>query len=65
PIWIVRSLIEGTVLLIGWQLGGNVGVGTLAFALLIGPLCGVTLPLFGMGKPAPAPAATPLEQRAP
>ena len=54
PIWIVRSAIEGTVLLIGWWLGGNVGVGTLAFALLIGPLCGVTLPLFGIRKPAPA-----------
>lgn len=58
PIWAVRSGIEGSVLLIGWWLGGNVGVGTLAFALLIGPLCGVTLPLFGIGRPAPA-AATP------
>lgn len=57
PIWIVRSAIEGTVLLIGWWLGGNVGVGTLAFALLIGPLCGVTLPLFGIRKPAPATVA--------
>lgn len=57
PIWVVRSLIEGTVLLIGWWLGGNVGVGTLAFALLIGPLCGVTLPLFGIRKPAPATVA--------
>ena len=59
PIWVVRSLIEGTVLLIGWWLGGNVGVGTLAFALLIGPLCGVTLPLFGIRKPAPATVAAP------
>lgn len=58
PIWAVRSGIEGSVLLIGWWLGGNVGVGTLAFALLIGPLCGVTLPLFGIGRPAPA-AGTP------
>ena len=57
PIWIVRSAIEGTVLLIGWWLGGNVGVGTLAFALLIGQLCGVTLPLFGIRKPAPAAVA--------
>ena len=38
PIWKVRSLIEGSVLLLGWWLGGNVGLGTLAFALLIGPL---------------------------
>lgn len=53
PIWIVRSAIEGVVLVIGWQLGGNVGVGTLAFALLIGPLCGITMPWFG-ATPAPA-----------
>ena len=43
-IWIVRTSIEVTVLIIGWMLGGNVGAGTLAFALLIGPMVGVTLP---------------------
>ncbi|MEN5209826.1 hypothetical protein ABE493_17125 [Stenotrophomonas terrae] len=46
PIWKVRSLIEASALAVGWSLGGNVGWGTLAFALLIGPLCGITLPLF-------------------
>jgi uncharacterized membrane protein YczE len=46
PIWAVRTGIEGSVLLIGWVLGGNVGVGTVAFALLVGPLCQWTLPLF-------------------
>lgn len=46
PIWIGRTAVELTVLLVGWLLGGNVGFGTLAFALLIGPLCGITLPLF-------------------
>lgn len=45
-IWKVRTLIEATALAIGWWLGGNVGIGTLAFTLLIGPLCGITLPLF-------------------
>lgn len=44
-IWIVRTAIEVTVLAVGWLLGGDVGVGTLAFALLIGPLVQVTLPL--------------------
>lgn len=44
-IWIVRTAIEVTVLTIGWILGGNVGLGTLAFALLIGPMVNVTLPL--------------------
>jgi uncharacterized membrane protein YczE len=45
------------VLLLGWWLGGNVGVGTLAFALLIGPLCGVTLGWFGIGRIPVVPAA--------
>lgn len=33
-----RTLIELTALAAGWALGGSVGVGTLAFALCIGPL---------------------------
>jgi len=35
---LVRTLIEVTALVGGWALGGTVGVGTLAFALGIGPL---------------------------
>jgi uncharacterized membrane protein YczE len=51
PIWGVRTGIEVTVLIVGWLLGGNVGVGTLAFALLIGPLCSLTLPFFAIRLP--------------
>jgi uncharacterized membrane protein YczE len=36
-IGVVRAVLEGTVLLAGFALGGRVGIGTLAFALLIGP----------------------------
>jgi uncharacterized membrane protein YczE len=36
-VGVVRALIESTVLLIGFALGGQVGVGTVVFALLIGP----------------------------
>lgn len=43
-IWIVRSSIELVVLTIGAILGGNLGWGTLAFALLIGPIVHVTIP---------------------
>ena len=46
PIWLVRTAIEGTVLLLGWLLGGSAGLGTVAFALLIGPLINLTLPVF-------------------
>lgn len=35
---LVRTVVELTVLAIGWLLGGIFGVGTVAYALLIGPL---------------------------
>ena len=56
PIWTVRTGIEGSVLLAGWWMGGTVGLGTLAFALLIGPLVHRTLPWCDTPLPAPAPA---------
>ncbi|MFP3813495.1 YczE/YyaS/YitT family protein, partial [Bacillus sp. SIMBA_005] len=36
PIWVVRTGLEVTVVAVGWALGGNVGIGTVAFALLVG-----------------------------
>lgn len=44
PIGAVRTGIEVTVLGLGWLLGGTVGVGTVLFALGIGPLIQVFLP---------------------
>ncbi|WPO85954.1 hypothetical protein SCB71_17285 [Herbiconiux sp. KACC 21604] len=61
PIWRGRALVEGSVLVVGWLLGGNVGVGTVLFATLIGPLCGVTLRVFGVtAKREPRPAGRSL-----
>ena len=51
-IWIVRTGIEVIVLGIGWVLGGNVGIGTVLFAVLIGPLCQRTIPFFAVRRPA-------------
>lgn len=45
PIWLCRALVELSVLLVGWLLGGTVGIGTVLFAALIGPLVHVALPL--------------------
>ncbi|OJX62890.1 MAG: hypothetical protein BGO95_02075 [Micrococcales bacterium 73-13] len=50
PIWAVRTGIEVVVVAIGWALGGNVGVGTLAFALFIGPMVHVTMPWFSLRR---------------
>jgi uncharacterized membrane protein YczE len=59
-LWIVRTGIEVTVLAAGWLLGGTVGIGTLAFALLIGPMVNVTVPLLRVPVAAPRdPAAAP------
>ena len=44
PIWIVRTTIEVTVLIIGVILGGTFGWGTIVFALAIGPLVHRTIP---------------------
>ncbi|MGW5050950.1 membrane protein YczE [Actinokineospora sp. NPDC004072] len=41
---VVRTAIEIVVLVTGWLLGGTVGLGTAAYALLIGPLAQAFLP---------------------
>jgi len=64
PIASVRAAIEITVLVIGFALGGTVGVATVAFALLVGYCLASTLRLFELaasrrqGSPDPR-RATP------
>ncbi|WP_020385493.1 YczE/YyaS/YitT family protein [Kribbella catacumbae] len=48
---LVRTSIEVTVLAIGFAMGGVVGIGTVAYALAIGPLVHVLLPLFTVKLP--------------
>jgi uncharacterized membrane protein YczE len=45
---LVRTGIEVTVLAAGWLLGGTAGVGTVLYALAIGPLTQAFLPLFAV-----------------
>ncbi|MCU0261854.1 MAG: hypothetical protein MUE78_12615, partial [Ilumatobacteraceae bacterium] len=49
-----RTLIEVTVVAAGLALGGSAGVGTIAFALAIGPLVHVLLPRLTMARQEPA-----------
>ena len=63
-IRLTRTAIEITVLLGGWALGGTVGIGTIAYALLIGPMTQFFLGIFDVtGRAEPdvdvldAPAA--------
>ncbi|MDG4756949.1 hypothetical protein [Micromonospora sp. WMMD710] len=69
PGWsirLVRTVIEVTVLALGWLLGGRVGVGTVAYALAIGPLAHLFIPVFavpaadtGTATPDAAPDVAP------
>lgn len=52
---LVRTSIEVTVLAAGWLLGGTVGVGTVVYALGIGPLVHVLLPVLTVPEPARVP----------
>lgn len=56
---VVRTAIELAVLAVGWLLGGTVGVGTVLYAVAIGPLTHVLLPRLTVGARTPAPAAEP------
>lgn len=68
PIWLSRLTVELTVLVIGWLLGGTVGIGTLVFALGIGPLVHIALPLFDTarrrhGDQKPSGSVAPVDSR--
>jgi uncharacterized membrane protein YczE len=41
---VVRTGVEASVLVVGWLLGGTVGVGTVVYALAIGPITHITIP---------------------
>ncbi|MEV6599486.1 hypothetical protein AB0M36_21905 [Actinoplanes sp. NPDC051346] len=54
-IRLVRTAIEVAVLATGFLLGGTAGIGTIAYALAIGPLAQVFLPIFAV-EPRTPPA---------
>ncbi len=59
-IRVVRTGIELTALGVGFALGGSVGIGTLVFALTVGPIVHVTLPRFDRStKGSPPPWTRP------
>lgn len=65
PIYGVRFGIEIFVVIVGWLLGGTVGIGTVLFALLIGPFVGYGLKgvgaLAGSTRTAPTNSEPELE----
>ncbi|WP_116949922.1 membrane protein YczE [Jiangella endophytica] len=55
---LVRTSIEVVVLATGWLLGGTVGVGTVVYALSIGPLVHLLLPKLQVREPVRVAVAT-------
>ncbi|WP_404948865.1 hypothetical protein HFP70_28740 [Streptomyces sp. ARC14] len=49
----VRWVIELTVLVIGFLLGATLGIGTLIYAVAIGPLSQIFIPMFDVKSPMP------------
>jgi uncharacterized membrane protein YczE len=56
-IRVARTGVEVTVLAAGWLLGGTVGLGTLLYAVTIGPLAHYFIPKLAI--PAPTPIRQP------
>ena len=54
PVGVIRTSIELSVLAVGFALGGTVGVGTVVYAVSIGPLLQLLLPAFTINEPVPA-----------
>jgi uncharacterized membrane protein YczE len=51
PVRRARTIVEVVVCATGWLLGGSVGVGTIVFALAIGPLMQTSMRVFGRLEP--------------
>lgn len=58
PVWVIRTVLELTVVVAGFFLGGVVGAGTAVFALGVGPLTQVTLRWLHVDLHAKRPGAT-------
>jgi len=58
PVRRVRTAIEVGVVAAGWLLGGNLGPGTLLYALTVGPLVQPLLPLLAAPSPGGTTGAT-------
>ena len=59
---VVRTSLELTVLVVGWLLGGTVGIGTVLYAVAIGPIAHALLPLLTVAAARPVPEGRPGEE---
>lgn len=55
PVWSVRLVMEFTALLVGWMLGGTVGVGTVLVAVVLPGVVDRSIRLFSVPMPVESP----------
>lgn len=55
---LIKAIMEGTVVSIGWLLGGPVGLGTIVYVALIGPIMQWSLDLIKLPKRFETPASS-------
>jgi uncharacterized membrane protein YczE len=63
-VGVIRALIEGSVLVVGWLLGGAAGVGTVLYAFGIGPAVELAFRLLRVQPPARREPRTGRRERA-
>lgn len=63
-IRLARTIIEVTVALLGFLMGGTVGLGTLVFMIAIGPLAQIFLPMMRMAEATPRVPPTQTDSKA-
>jgi uncharacterized membrane protein YczE len=56
---LVRTCLEVVVLVAGFLLGGTVGIGTVLYAVAIGPIAHALLPFLTIGPPDPVSTSVP------
>lgn len=64
PVRRVRTVIEVAVVAVGFALGGTLGIGTLVYALAVGPLVQPLLPLLEVAREEQPATREPVEMRA-
>lgn len=62
---LVRTVVEVTVVVVGVLLGGHLGIGTVVYALAIGPLMHLTVPMLRLRSPAARPSRARAARRCP
>lgn len=54
PVAVARLVVELSALGVGWALGGTIGLGTVAFAVLVGPIVHWSLPRLRLDGTTPS-----------